>query len=163
MMSKIHRGPIAFVLLVGLLAGLSMVVLAEEQPPAQTEQQVVATSEVTAPRVYQMNGITIAWDQDKKAYRSPTAEEALAISREFNKWIEAQFGAGDGLMPTGRTVEVKTLDSGMLMARLPAHLLSASVVRVDENGKFVTDCADGAESTAKLLKEPVRSNRLEVK
>jgi len=170
MMSKTHRGPIVLALLVGLLAGLALVATADDQQlPAKEEKAateetaaVLETAETATPQVYHTNGVTISWDSDKKAFASPTAEQFKLMAEQFNKMVEAKFAGG--LMPSEDKVVVETLENGIRRVRLPASQLTASVVRMDENGNFVVgECADGAENTAELLKAPVRSKQWEEK
>lgn len=166
MMSETQRGPLVFVLLVSLLAGLAMVATADDQQPMTQEEKVAALeaaevkhAEAFAPEVHNVNGVRIAWDVTSKTYRSPTADEMAVLAEKFNEWVLSK--AADGLMPTEEKVEIKTLDNGLRTAKVPAHFLSAAVVRVDENGKFVTDCADGAEAAGKLLRENTSAAQME--
>jgi hypothetical protein len=172
---KTHRGPIVLGLLVSLFAGLALVAMADDQQPitmveqskaeqATNEEKVAAleAAETTTPQVYHMNGMTIAWDSEAKAFGGLTAEQTKLMAEHFNKLVEAKF-AGT-LMPREDAVVVEEMESGLRRARLPVSQLTASVVRTDENGNFVvSDCAEGAEKTGLLLKEPVRSNQLEEK
>lgn len=110
---------------------VSPLVLAEDAPLQEEKSQ--------ADRVYVMNGVTISWDLDRKQMREPTAQQAAQLAEQFRAWMEAKMGSDAGL-PLATEVEVETLPNGVKRARLPAYLMNAVLVRVDDDGHLVEQC-----------------------
>ena len=92
------------------------------QPPPAAE---------TAPDLtYALGGVTISWDLGNKRFQAPTAEQAARIAAAF------------AAPAAEEKIEVEKLPDGTEKARIPAHLLSASIVRVVPDGELVGFCAE---------------------
>lgn len=141
----------------GVVWGLAcLAVLAVSLPAMAEGTETEAGGETaTTPRTATVNGVTVTWDLDSRRFRSPSAAEAARIAEEFNRMMAERFAHGKGaLAPAGGEAEVRTLPSGAKAARLPVHLLNASLVRVEADGRPRNLCVDSPVQAGTALNAP---------
>lgn len=168
----LRKSTVPFVALWGTLLILGLVLVspvlgAGDEKPVARQEGLAQTAEAPAnvnikpavvlppeavARLSELSGVTIAWNAETGKFEAPSSEQMAEIGKGFLGMAE---GPGD-LAGDADEVEVKTLANGMKMANLPFRLMSASVVRVDEDGNLVSEhCVDGADVPKALSLETV--------
>lgn len=123
------------ILLAGVAIDAAEPVLQSEAPAAPSTDKPgdAAVSADTAVKIF---GVQVFIDPKTGLMRTPTPEEAAALSAEMQR----QFGARSKATAEPRQM---TLADGTVMMELDPSLYSVSVARVLPDGTVSFDCVDG--------------------
>jgi len=117
-----------------------------------TAMKAAAVSRYTPMEVY---GVQVFIDQETGLMRTPTPEEAAALSAE----LKAQFG--DIEAKTKVKVVPRFEKNGMISAQLDASHLNFSVVRLQPDGKLKFECGKDHDHTSDSVTTPIAAPETE--